>query len=164
MNCLGPLTFDPQTVGREICLSRGSLLAERKASTFRHGVVFSSRQVRIQEKIHLMVLKEASKWTGALRVGFTNVPPSARSLPLPPLAIPDLTDSCGYWAAPVHEGLCKAGSVVEFWVSSKGNIYVRVNNSSPFKILKGVDLSKPLWAMIDIYGQTCSIFLLGQFA
>lgn len=129
--------------------------------TFRCGLVFSSRPVRVQERILLRVQKDSSNWNGALRVGFTNVSPMDRSLPLPELAIPNLTEIPGHWAAPVPESYCQAGSVLEFWVSYGGNLYVKSDNIGQHKLLTGVDLSRPLWAMMDIYGQTCSIFLLG---
>lgn len=162
LSCLGPLTFHPQVVGDMVHLSQGCQLAERTAGTFKNGLVFSSRPVKIQERIRLRVEKQVFNWHGALRVGFTNVPPSARSLPLPIMAIPNLTDIQGHWAAPVHETLCQAGSELEFWVSGGGNIYVASNHIKKEKLLAGVDLSQPLWAMIDIYGQTCSILLLGS--
>ncbi|XP_039875737.1 E3 ubiquitin-protein ligase NEURL3-like [Simochromis diagramma] len=159
--CLGPLNFHRQAVGEKICLSHGDRLAEKTEATFKNGLVFSSRPVRVQERIRLRVQRDSFIWDGALRVGFTNVPPSARSLPLPCMAIPNLTDKPGHWAVPLDESVCEAGSELEFWVSCGGSIYVAVNNR-PCKKLTGVNLSQPLWAMIDIYGQTCSILLLGS--
>ncbi|XP_073323306.1 E3 ubiquitin-protein ligase NEURL3-like [Pagrus major] len=160
--CLGPLTFHCQAVGNKVRLSRGGRLAERTGTTFKNGLVFSSRPLKIQERIRLRVEKDVSNWHGALRVGFTNVSPSARSRPLPTLAIPNLTDTPGHWAARVHESCCRAGTELEFWVSNGGTIYITSTNTSQHKLLTGVDLSRPLWAMIDIYGQTCSISLLGS--
>uniref|UniRef100_A0A3Q4I4Z0 E3 ubiquitin-protein ligase NEURL3-like n=1 Tax=Neolamprologus brichardi TaxID=32507 RepID=A0A3Q4I4Z0_NEOBR len=154
--------FHRQAVGEKICLSHGDRLAEKTEATFKNGLVFSSRPVRVQERIRLKVQRDSLIWDGALRVGFTNVPPSARSLPLPCMAIPNLTDKPGHWAVPLDESACGAGSELEFWVSDGGSIYVAVNNR-PCKKLTGVNLSQPLWAMIDIYGQTCSILLLGKF-
>ncbi|KAM9360635.1 E3 ubiquitin-protein ligase NEURL3 [Symphorus nematophorus] len=162
MSCLSPLSFHCQAVGDKVRLSEGCRLAERTGDTFKNGLVFSSRPVKIQERIRLRVEKDLFNWHGALRVGFTNVPPEDRRLPLPIMAIPNLTKTPGHWAAPVHESLCQAGSELEFWVTDGGNIYVTCNNSRLHKLLEGVDLRKPLWAMIDIYGQTCSIFLLGS--
>ncbi|XP_023146477.1 E3 ubiquitin-protein ligase NEURL3 [Amphiprion ocellaris] len=159
--CLGPLIFHCQAVGDMVRLSQGGRLAEKTKDTFKNGLVFSSRTVKTQERIRLRVERDSFIWNGALRVGFTNVSPSSRSLPLPPMAIPDLTSRPGHWAVPIPESLCQAGSELEFWVSSGGSIYVS-NNSSQWKLLTGVDLSQPLWAMIDIYGQTCSILLLGS--
>lgn len=157
--CLGPLTFHSQAVGTQIHLSQGGRHAERNKNTFKNGLVFSSRPVKIQERIRVRVQKDALNWEGALRVGFTNVSPSARSLPLPSLAIPDLSSSPGHWAAPVHESCCLPGSELEFWVSAGSSLYCKINNRQ-HKLLSGVDLSKPLWAMIDVYGQTCAISLI----
>ncbi|TKS78978.1 E3 ubiquitin-protein ligase NEURL3 [Collichthys lucidus] len=124
--CLGPLTFHTQAVGNQVCLSQGGLLAERSRDTFKNGLVFSSRPVRVQEKIRLRVERDLINWHGALRVGFTY------------------------------------RSVLQFWVSHGGSLFARSNNGRSHKLFTGVDLSQPLWAMIDIYGQTCSIFLLGS--
>ncbi|XP_013867559.1 E3 ubiquitin-protein ligase NEURL3 [Austrofundulus limnaeus] len=159
--CLGPLTFHGQVVGSKIRLSQGGRLAERNEDTFRDGLVFSNRPVKPDERIRFRVHSCVSRWMGAVRVGFTNVPPSSRSQPLPGMAIPDLTGDSSHWAAPVDESLCPTGSVLEFWVSSSGKILCAVNNKV-FNLLSGVDVSKPLWAMIDVYGQTSSICLLGS--
>uniref|UniRef100_A0A3P9K9L4 Neuralized E3 ubiquitin protein ligase 3 n=1 Tax=Oryzias latipes TaxID=8090 RepID=A0A3P9K9L4_ORYLA len=161
-HCLRPLTFHSWATGDRIHLSPDGLQAERIGDTFRDGLVFTSRPVRVQERVHVRVQKEELfKWQGAMRIGFTSVPPSDRSLPLPRLAIPNLTQRPGHWAAPVPESQCSAGSELVFWVSAGGNIYVERGNTRD-KLLSGVDLSQPLWAMIDIYGQTRSIFLLGS--
>ncbi|XP_075960813.1 E3 ubiquitin-protein ligase NEURL3-like [Anarhichas minor] len=161
-SCLGPLTFHPLAVGDMVTLSNGCRRAERTRNTFKNGLVFSSRLVKIQEKIRLRVEKELLNWQGAMRVGFTNVLPSDRYLPLPIMAIPNLTHTQGHWAAPVPESHCQEGSELEFWLSGKGSVYVTSHNIKRHKLLTGVNLSKPLWAMIDIYGQTCAISLLGS--
>ncbi|XP_075895083.1 E3 ubiquitin-protein ligase NEURL3-like [Nelusetta ayraudi] len=160
-SCLGPLSFHDQAVGEKVSLSQGSRLATRAATTFRNGLVFSSRAVKIREKIRLKLVGSAQRWEGALRVGFTTVDPAARQLPLPPLAFPDLTDCPGHWAAPVPELFSQTDSELELWVSHGGSIYIQ-NKTLKCRIQTGVDVSKPLWAMIDVYGQTTSIFLLGS--
>eukprot|EP00066_Takifugu_rubripes_P008379 XP_003974532.1 PREDICTED: E3 ubiquitin-protein ligase NEURL3-like [Takifugu rubripes] len=162
-SCLGPLTFHCQVFGDKVSLSQGGRLARRGGSTFKNGLVFSSRPLGIQEKIHLKVVTTTTGWHGALRVGFTNVQPAARGLPLPPMAIPDLTQKPGHWAIAVPESCCTVGSELKLWVSSRGKVYMRVNNSNrDEEILSGVDVSRPLWAMIDIYGQTSCIYLQGS--
>uniref|UniRef100_UPI003AADE8C4 E3 ubiquitin-protein ligase NEURL3-like n=1 Tax=Centroberyx gerrardi TaxID=166262 RepID=UPI003AADE8C4 len=163
LSCLGPLTLHDQAVGELISLSQGGRRAERTGDTFKNGLVFSSRPVKVRERLRLRVEKCLPKWRGALRLGVTNVPPTARTLPLPIMAIPDLTESPGHWAAPIPETHCYAGSELEFWVSFSGNIYYcRMDDGRKYKLQSGVDLSQPLWAMIDVYGQTCSIVLLGS--
>lgn len=164
-SCLGPLTFHCQVFGDKVSLSQCGRLASRAESTFKNGVVFSSRPVRIQEKIHLKLVASSPVWNGALRVGFTNVPPAARGLPLAPVAMPDLIQNPGHWAGAVHESCCTVGSELKFWVSSGGKVYICINNHhGDQEILSGVDVSRPLWAMIDVYGQTSSIYLQGEFA
>ncbi|MEQ2279410.1 hypothetical protein AMECASPLE_009089 [Ameca splendens] len=160
--CLGPLTFHTWAVGDKIHLTEGCRRAERNEDTFRGGVVFSNRPVRTCEKIRVMVERKVPHWKGAMRVGFTNIPPSARSLPLPCLAMPDLTKTQGHWATPVPEACCEEGLELEFWVSACAHLSVRFHSGRKQKLPIKVDLSQPLWAMIDVYGQTCSIFLLGS--
>ncbi|XP_029960013.1 E3 ubiquitin-protein ligase NEURL3-like [Salarias fasciatus] len=159
--CLGPLTFHVQAVGDKVCLSHGHRRAERSKHTNRNGLVFSSRTVRLRERLRVRVEKDVLIWEGSLRVGFTNVSPSGRTLPLPNYAIPDLTGTPGHWAAAIPESFCPAGSELDFWVSAGGSIYVS-NCGTKQKLLTGVDLSRSLWAMIDIYGQAYSISLLGS--
>ncbi|KAK0147294.1 E3 ubiquitin-protein ligase NEURL3 [Merluccius polli] len=161
-SCLGPLAFHSAAVGGHISLSWERTLARRKECTFNNGLVFSSRPVRVGEVVSLQVKKQVGRWSGALRLGFTNVAPSSRSLPLPPMAIPDLTDTAGHWAQVVPEPFCYVGSILESWVSHGGNVYCRMMNHKRHKLVEGVDLSKPLWAMLDIYGQTGAVLLLGS--
>ncbi|NP_001134285.1 E3 ubiquitin-protein ligase LINCR [Salmo salar] len=158
--CLGRLTFHREAVGALVSLSQGARRADRTGDTFRHGLVFSSRPVQPQERVRLRVERCGLNWCGAMRIGFTTVPPIARDLPS--MAIPDLTNIPGHWAAPVPETCCHAGSELEFWVSNGGTLYFRNANGRQHKLLEGVDLSWPLWAMIDVYGQTCSVLLLGS--
>ncbi|XP_046871998.1 E3 ubiquitin-protein ligase NEURL3 isoform X1 [Hypomesus transpacificus] len=160
LRCLGPLTFHTTAVGNQVSLSQGARLAERKRSSFHHGLVFSNRPVRVRETVCLRVTGCAPNWHGGLRVGFTTVPPAGRILP--PLAIPDLTVKPGHWAAVVPEACCREGAQLEVWVTHGGNVYIQNKNGRAIKLLEGLDLSRRLWAMIDIYGQTCSVLLQGS--
>ncbi|KAM9811059.1 E3 ubiquitin-protein ligase NEURL3-like [Neosynchiropus ocellatus] len=161
VGCLGSLTFCDQIKGDMIHLSNNGRLAQRKGDTSVNGLLFSSRPIRLQERVRLRVMKQSSKWNGALRVGFTNVPPSARHLPLPSMAFPDLTNTPGHWVGPVCDSLCWVGSELEFWVSHGGNVYVSIGEHRR-KLLSGLDLSRPLWAVVDLYGQTQAVQLLGS--
>ncbi|CAL8342695.1 unnamed protein product [Lota lota] len=160
--CLGPLAFHGSAVGAHLSLGRGRTLAHRKECTFNNGLAFSSRPVRVGEEVSLQVKKRVGLWSGSLRLGFTNVPPGSRRLPPPPMAIPHLTDTAGHWANIVPETFCYPGSVVTFWVSHGGTVYCRVRNCKRHKLVEAVDLSQPLWAMLDVYGQTCAVLLLGS--
>uniref|UniRef100_A0A8C6S8R2 E3 ubiquitin-protein ligase NEURL3 n=1 Tax=Neogobius melanostomus TaxID=47308 RepID=A0A8C6S8R2_9GOBI len=160
--CLGPLSFHSQIKGECIYLTEHGRCAQRSSDTFKNGLLFSCRSVRVQERVRLKVDKHRLNWTGALRVGFTTVPPSARVGELPCMAIPCLTKVAGHWAAPVEDSLVRTNAVLEFWVSDSGSLNVLINDSIKRKLLTGVDISRPLWAMIDVYGQTCGITLLGS--
>ncbi|XP_019740654.1 E3 ubiquitin-protein ligase NEURL3 isoform X2 [Hippocampus comes] len=161
--CLGPMMFHHRAVGDRIHLSHGCRHAKRAKGTFRDGLVFSNRPVRVNERIRLRIENVIGRWHGALRVGFTNVNPDSRNLPLPKMAIPDLTCTPGHWATVLDETFCKAGTELEFWRSSKGNLYVSNNILDEHRLLpKEINVRGPLWAMIDLYGQTCSIVLLGS--
>uniref|UniRef100_A0A3Q3DDT7 Uncharacterized protein n=1 Tax=Hippocampus comes TaxID=109280 RepID=A0A3Q3DDT7_HIPCM len=163
--CLGPLTFH-RAVGDAVHLSQGCCHAKRSNATFRNGLLFSNRPVRVQERVRLRVKEDSACWHGAMRVGFTSVSPDSRSLPLPSMAIPEIPshrEILNHWAAPVHEEFCKAGSQLEFWVSSSGSLYVSNQNGCKRKLLVGVPLKQTLWAMVDLYGQTRSVLLLGRF-
>ncbi|KAJ8379971.1 hypothetical protein SKAU_G00007490 [Synaphobranchus kaupii] len=158
--CLGPLAFHTEAVGNRITLTHGARCAERACDTYRNAVVFSNRPVRVREKVRLRIDRSAHRWRGALRVGFTTVQPAHG--PQADMAIPSLTKEPGYWAAPVPEVYALPGSEIQFWVTSKSRLMYKGQDGQKYRLLEGVDLSKPLWAMIDIYGQTCSVVLLGS--
>lgn len=158
--CLGPLAFHTEAVGERITLSHGATCAERAWNTFRNGVVFSSRPVRVMERVRLRVDRIAHQWHGALRLGFTSIPP-ARGPPAD-MAIPNLTKEPGYWAVPVPEVCALPGSQLQFWFNSKGRLMYKGQDGQKYWLLEGLDISKPLWAMIDVYGQTCTVALLGE--
>ncbi|XP_028852709.1 E3 ubiquitin-protein ligase NEURL3 [Denticeps clupeoides] len=158
--CLGPMTFNSEVLGRHVTLSRGACRATRDAHSFRHGLVFSSRPVRVGEKVCIRVERCILAWHGALRIGFTTVPPGSRHLPS--LAIPDLTDKPGYCAQPVSESACKPGSEVRFWMTSRAKLCYQASGRT-YCMQTDMDLSQqPLWAMIDVYGQTSTVLLLGS--
>ncbi|XP_035292250.1 E3 ubiquitin-protein ligase NEURL3 [Anguilla anguilla] len=158
--CLGPLAFHTGAVGDRITLTCGARCAERAWDTFRNGVVFSNRPVRVREKVRLRVDRSTSHWTGALRVGFTTIQPAHG--PPADMAIPNLTKQPGYWAVPLPEDCAWPGSELQFWVNRKGRLMYRGQDGQKYQLLVGLDISRPLWAMIDLYGQTCTVALLGS--
>ncbi|XP_061117856.1 E3 ubiquitin-protein ligase NEURL3-like [Conger conger] len=158
--CLGPLAFHTEAVGDCITLTHGARCAERAPYTFRNGVVFSSRPVRVKEMVRLQVNHTVDRWTGALRLGFTTIKPVCG--PGAEMAIPNLSEQPGYWAAPVPEECALPGYQLKFWATKKGKLMYKGQDGKKHKLLVGLDLSKPLWAMIDVYGQTCAVTLLGS--
>ncbi|XP_055024274.2 E3 ubiquitin-protein ligase NEURL3-like [Misgurnus anguillicaudatus] len=157
---LGPLSFHSNVNGRLITLSDGGRRATRDESSFRHGLVFSARPVQIQEKLRLRVESSTGNWQGSLRVGFANVLPEETKLPS--LAVPDLTDSSSmYAAALLPEDKCYPGSEMEFWIDSSATLWTRSSDGTTF-FQTALNIHGPIWAMIDIYGQTTAVMLLGS--
>ncbi|XP_062394968.1 E3 ubiquitin-protein ligase NEURL3-like [Sardina pilchardus] len=161
LTCLGPLTFHPGAVGKKITLSHGNCRASRDLETFRDGLVFSSRPVKPEEKVRIQVERSLLAWEGGVRIGFTNESPTTG--PLPRLAIPDLTEKPGYWALPVPQRYCPPGTMVSFWMDKNGVMWYRTSTRS-VEFCKQTDLdpSLPLWAIIDVYGQSTTVLLLGS--
>ncbi|XP_031432659.1 E3 ubiquitin-protein ligase NEURL3-like [Clupea harengus] len=160
LTCLGPLTFHPGAVGKKVTLSHGNCRASRDLETFHDGLVFSSRPVNPKEKVQIKVERSLSAWQGAVRVGFTNVCPTTR--PLPPLAIPDLTDRPGYCARPVPHSYCPPGTTITFWMTRKGHMGYKTSTGRREYTHTDLDFTLPLWAFIDVYGQSTTVLLLGS--
>lgn len=111
----------------------------------------------------VQITKKQCCWSGALRLGFTSKDPS-RINPdsLPKYACPDLVSQNGFWAKALPEELANEGNLVAFWVDKKGRVFYRVNGSSPMLFFSGVRTTEPLWALIDVYGLTRGVQLLGE--
>lgn len=156
---LGPLSFHSNVNGRLITLSDGGRRATRDESSFRHGLVFSTRPVKIREKVRLRVEDFTRNWHGSLRVGFANALPEE----LPSMAVPDLTDSSSQYAAAIlHEDTCYPGSEMEFWIDRYARICTRGSDGITYCQKTDLNIHWPIWAMIDIYGQTSEVMLLGS--
>ncbi|KAG5270960.1 hypothetical protein AALO_G00174270 [Alosa alosa] len=160
LTCLGPLTFHPGAVGKKITLSHGTCRASRDLETFRDGLVFSSRPVKPREKVQFRVERSLLAWDGGVRIGFTNVRPAAG--PLPPMAIPDLTDKLGYGVMQVPQRYCPPGTMITFWMDPTGNLCYKTSTGTFDCNQTDLDLSQPLWAIIDVYGQSTTVLLLGS--
>ncbi|KPP71921.1 E3 ubiquitin-protein ligase NEURL3-like [Scleropages formosus] len=156
--CLGPITFHAAAKGTKVSLSLGDRRAERVGNTFKNGLVFSSRPLLVKERVCLRVDRSTQHWHGALRVGFTAFKPTCQ--PLPPFAIPDLTNKPGYWAGLVPTAHAFLGSELQFWVTSCGRLMLEVLGRTQICLQEGIDVTGPLWAMIDVYGQSSAVLLL----
>lgn len=111
----------------------------------------------------LQITKKQCCWSGALRLGFTSKDPS-RINPdtLPKYACPDLVSQSGFWAKALPEEFANEGNMIAFWVDKKGRVFYRINESSPMLFFSGVRTAEPLWALIDVYGLTRGVQLLGK--
>ncbi|OCT86626.1 E3 ubiquitin-protein ligase NEURL3 [Xenopus laevis] len=156
------LSFHPFTKGSHISLNSCLHQAERQQS-FHHGIVFSNRPLRSKEKLRIRVLKEEMRWHGALRIGFTSVDPSTlEPCCLPPFACPDLTNRPRFWGGGIPEELCQAGALLKFWLSRDGKVFCQQDGEPCARVLfSGIPKNKKLWAMLDVYGKTKAIQVVG---
>lgn len=156
------LRFHPEAKGAQVHLDRQRSTACRRA-TFHDGIVFSQRPVRPRERVALRVLGHQGGWYGGLRVGFTRLDPAYVSAPsLPPFLCPDLEQQSPTWAAMLPNGCALAGDMVCFWVNRRGWLWAQVNAGPRLLLRKGVRMGAPLWAVMDVYGTTKAIELLGE--
>ncbi|EDL94375.1 neuralized-like (Drosophila) (predicted), isoform CRA_a [Rattus norvegicus] len=156
-----PLLFHPHTKGSQILMDLSHKAVKRQAS-FCNAITFSNRPVLIYEQVRLKITKKQCCWSGALRLGFTSKDPS-RIHPdsLPKYACPDLVSQSGFWAKALPEEFANEGNIIAFWVDKKGRVFYRINESAAMLFFSGVRTADPLWALVDVYGLTRGVQLLG---
>ncbi|XP_058864658.1 E3 ubiquitin-protein ligase NEURL3-like [Acipenser ruthenus] len=160
--CLGPLSFHPQTHGSQITMHPGLHRVERR-DTFRDGLVFTSRPVALMEHVILRVEESEGHWQGALRLGFTTHCPSCMNPDsLPPFACPNLKGRPGFWVGAIPEECARQGDRIAYWVNKKGELLYRVNSGETYLLLRGVNVNSTLWGLMDVYGQTRALQILGS--
>ncbi|KAM8972364.1 E3 ubiquitin-protein ligase NEURL3 [Pelodytes ibericus] len=155
------ISFHSNVKGGHVSFDRCLHRAER-CHSFHHGLLFSDRPLRSEEKLWIRILQDETRWYGALRLGFTSVNPNSMNpTNLPPFACPDLTVLNGYWATGIPEDLCHKGTLISFWVNKKGTgMCQRSEDPVPRVLFSGLPRGKPLWAMLDLYGRTKAVQLL----
>ena len=68
----------------------------------------------------------------------------------------------GNWAKALRESYAKHTNVLNFFVNEEGEVYYSINQT-PFAVFfTGVDTSKPLWGLIDVYGNTTGVKIKGK--
>uniref|UniRef100_A0A674IAB6 Neuralized E3 ubiquitin protein ligase 1 n=1 Tax=Terrapene triunguis TaxID=2587831 RepID=A0A674IAB6_9SAUR len=159
---ISPLLFHPHAKGSQIIMDMAQKAVKRQAS-FCNAITFSNRPIVIYEQVRLKITKKQCCWSGALRLGFTSKDPS-RINPdtLPKYACPDLVSQSGFWAKALPEEFANEGNIIAFWVDKKGRVFYRVNDSAAMLFFSGVRITEPLWALIDVYGLTRGVQLLGR--
>lgn len=103
----------------------------------------------------------SSVWSGLLRFGFTTKDPVTLRSSLPKYACPDLTNSGHTYAKALPERYAQKDNVLHFYLSSAGNVHFGINGQEKGVILSNVKLNGPLWALIDVYGNTTKIESVG---
>ncbi|XP_026686490.1 protein neuralized-like [Diaphorina citri] len=161
-NNLPPLYFH-QVHGENVRVSRDGTVAKRYES-FCKGVAFSSRPVKINEKVYVKLLEISTNWSGVIRFGFTANDPAHLKYALPRYVCPDLTNKPGYWAKALAERFADQETVLFYYVTAAGDVHFGINGEEKGVFFTGVETRGPLWAMFDIYGNSTAIQLIDSRA
>ncbi|XP_076258346.1 E3 ubiquitin-protein ligase neur isoform X1 [Rhynchophorus ferrugineus] len=154
-NNLPPLLFH-SVHGDNVRIMRDGTVAKRVES-FCKGIAFSSRPVKVNEKVCIKFVEISNNWSGVLRLGFTANDPANLRYSLPKYACPDLTNKPGYWAKALPERFCSPNSVLFYYVTSSGVVHFGINGEEKGVFFAGVETRGPLWALIDVYGNSTAI-------
>uniref|UniRef100_A0A8B9SA97 E3 ubiquitin-protein ligase NEURL1B n=1 Tax=Apteryx owenii TaxID=8824 RepID=A0A8B9SA97_APTOW len=157
-----PPRFHSQAKGKNVRLDAHSRKATRRNS-FCNGVTFTNRPIHLYEKVRLKLVAVHHGWSGALRFGFTIHDPSQMSSDdIPKYACPDLVTRPGYWAKALPERFAVRDNILAFWVDRHGRVFYSINDEEPILFHCGIKVSGPLWALIDVYGITHEVQILGR--
>lgn len=157
-----PPRFHSQAKGKNVRLDAHSRKATRRNS-FCNGVTFTNRPIHLYEKVRLKLVAVHHGWSGALRFGFTIHDPSQMSSEeIPKYACPDLVTRPGYWAKALPERFAVRDNILAFWVDRHGRVFYSINDEEPILFHCGIKVSGPLWALIDVYGITHEVQILGK--
>ncbi|XP_066991666.2 protein neuralized isoform X2 [Anabrus simplex] len=157
-NNLPPILFH-QVHGDNIRVSRDGSVA-RRAESFCKGVTFSSRPIKVSEKVCVKFLEVSNNWSGVIRFGFTCNDPNNLRYGLPKYACPDLTNKPGYWAKALAERFAERDTVLYYYVTQAGDVYFGINGEEKGLFFSGVETRGPLWAIMDVYGNSTAIELV----
>ncbi|XP_077351567.1 E3 ubiquitin-protein ligase NEURL1-like [Festucalex cinctus] len=155
-----PLLFHPTAKGSQIIMDESQRVVNRRGS-FCNAIVFSDRCVAVNEVVRLKITQTLRAWQGSLRIGFTTQDPSKMNpRTLPRYSCPDLASKSDFWAKPLPEELLSNETVISFWVTKKGRVLYRINDSTPKRLFRQVSSNLPLWFLVDVYGKTRGVQLL----
>ena len=149
--------------GENIRLSADGKEAKRVQS-FSNGIIFSNRPIQLNERICIKFAELSLSWSGAIRFGFTSNNPNTYRNGLPKYACPDLTNKPGNWAKALGErfwALIHPDSTLFYYVNNQGEVHFGIDGEEKGVFFVGVDTKSPLWALIDVYGNTVAINLVG---
>lgn len=171
--------------GRNIELSEDDSHAVRSRS-FKHGLLFSSRPLRPYEVFEIEIVELERVWAGSIRLGLTILDPETLQQPLPPYAIPNLTQQLGCYVlagSAMHgvaiapnpelawgnEGYplnlddtavvsegCKIGVVYDVG----GRMFYTLNGEVQGEAQEGLPLDRDIYGIVDVYGQAKAIRLV----
>ncbi|CAF1108707.1 unnamed protein product [Adineta ricciae] len=157
-NSISPsVSFHQRTSGKNIRLDQTGFTATRHTS-FDNGVTFTSKPIKMNERIHMKIIDidETGQWLGSLAIGFTQIDPSSiHREDLCKSALPNLCHKDGIsYMKRIFEKLTRE-IVITFYFNQDGGFYMLDGKEQ--ELCKNINISRPLWGVIDIYGNVKSI-------
>lgn len=135
----------------------------KRIESFCKGICFCDRPIAINERVYIKFAEVSTSWSGVVRFGFTSHDPETLNpAELPRYACPDLTNKPGYWAKALPERFAEQGNVLFFYVTRSGDVMFGVNGEEMGVFFSGVTVNVPLWALVDIYGNTTAMEFVGE--
>jgi len=152
-----PLTFH-YVHGKNVELSLDRRRAKRVRS-FDYGICFSARPIAIGERVFLKCVDtDTLGYGGALWFGFTSTDPgSMRGEDLPCVVHADRNEKLGTGVETLAIQYADAGNELFFHLNLAGDVFYGVNGEDKGLFLSDVNTSGPLWALLDIYGNTTCV-------
>ena len=136
----------------------------KRIESFCKGICFSHRPIAIYERVFLQFAEVSTSWSGVVRFGFMSHDPcTLNGSELPRYACPDLTNKPGYWAKALSERYSEGEFVLSFYVTRNGDVMFGVNGEEKGVFFSGVSTSLPLWALVDIYGNTTAMEFVSKY-
>lgn len=155
------MTFHPN-VGKNIRVDGSGTVAARHEEEFAQGYVFSRHTINPGERIVIQVLSNEDSYIGSLAFGLTNCDPGSLNVANLPEDSDLLLDRPEYWV--VSKDVANSppvGDELSFTVKTDGSVEFMRNDGIP-SVFMHVDVTQPLWAFWDIYGNTSRIRILGS--
>ncbi|XP_078582496.1 uncharacterized protein LOC144865553 [Branchiostoma floridae x Branchiostoma japonicum] len=159
----GMHTFHPSVHGTQICIENNATVA-RSRDSFNNSLCFSEMPVKVGEKVYLKVI-DSRLFDESLRFGFTSEDPRSMTREkLPPQSYPALAQQPGFWIKPLPASQAHQGCVVTFSLEESGDVTFAVDGEDKGLFFSGVDVSNPLWAVVDVHGSTVAVQFVGNQA
>ena len=158
---VSPLFFH-ETHGQKVKISADMRTATRLRKRHK-GVCFSNRSINVNEQIIIEINDTTPFWDGVVRLGFTYFDPANMNKDEIPTDLSPETTRPGYWAIELPETFVKKGNVLSFYVTPAGEVTYAMGGVEESVNFSGFDPNRPLWAVIDIYGHTTSVKIVGEW-
>ncbi|RZC32938.1 Neuralized and/or zf-C3HC4 3 domain containing protein [Asbolus verrucosus] len=143
--------------GANISVSANGLVAQHLPG-YGKSLVFSSRPIKINERIAIKFLKLSERQSNTICFGFTSKDPNSLSDDSQSSYL-DLFKS-DYWIWPLFKNMCIEDTVLFYYVSRNGEVHFGIDDREIDSFYKKVDTEGPLWAILDIDGDSTTVQLV----